>query len=84
MAVTKTKEEIFGQLKDIVAEQLAVDPEEVTMEASFVDDLNADSLDLVELIMELEEKFSIQVPDEMAEKIVTVGDAVDYIQEHQD
>ena len=82
--MAKTQQEIFGQMKEIVAEQLAVDPEEVTMEASFVEDLNADSLDLVELIMELEEKFGIQVPDEVAEKIVTVGDAVEYIQEHQD
>lgn len=82
--MAKTQDEIFGQMKDMVAEQLAVDPEEVTMDASFVDDLNADSLDLVELIMELEEKFGITVPDEAAEKIVTVRDAVDYIQEHQD
>lgn len=82
MAVSQ--EEIFSRLKDIVSEQLAVEPDEVTMDASFVDDLNADSLDLVELIMELEEKFGIQVPDEAAEKIVTVRDAVDYIQEHQD
>lgn len=79
-----SQQEIFNQLKGIVAEQLAVDPDEVTMDASFVEDLNADSLDLVELIMELEEKFGVQVPDEVAEKIVTVGDAVDYIQEHLD
>jgi acyl carrier protein len=76
-------EAIFSDLKDIIVEQLAVDPEEVTLEASFVEDLNADSLDLVELIMEIEEKFGIQVPDEIAEKIVTVGDAVDYIQEQR-
>jgi len=78
------KEEYFEQLKKIVVEQLAVDPDEVTMEASFIEDLNADSLDLVELIMEIEEKFGIQVPDEVAEKIVTVGDAVDYIQENKE
>jgi len=76
-------EAIFSDLKDIIVEQLAVDPEEVTLEASFVEDLNADSLDLVELIMEIEEKFGIQVPDEIAEKIVTVADAVDYIQEQR-
>lgn len=74
-------EAIFSDLKEIIVEQLAVDPDEVTPEASFVEDLNADSLDLVELIMEIEEKFGIQVPDEVAEKIVTVNDAVDYIQE---
>jgi acyl carrier protein len=78
------KSEYFEQLKKIVVEQLAVDPDEVTMEASFIEDLNADSLDLVELIMEIEEKFGIQVPDEVAEKIVTVGDAVDYIQENKE
>jgi len=78
-----TNEAIFNDLKEIIVEQLAVDPEEVTLEASFVEDLNADSLDLVELIMEIEEKFGIQVPDDIAEKIVTVGDAVDYIQEQR-
>ncbi|MBN9390197.1 MAG: acyl carrier protein [Chloroflexi bacterium] len=76
-------ESIFNDLKEIIVEQLAVDPEEVTMEASFVEDLNADSLDLVELIMEIEEKFGIQVPDEVAEKIVNVSDAVEYIQEQK-
>jgi acyl carrier protein len=76
-------ESIFNELKEIIVEQLAVDPEEVTIEASFVEDLNADSLDLVELIMEIEEKFGIQVPDEVAEKIVTVNDAVEYIQEQK-
>ncbi|HEX2916174.1 MAG TPA: acyl carrier protein [Chloroflexia bacterium] len=80
MAATNN-EAIFNDLKEIIVEQLAVDPEEVTPEASFVEDLNADSLDLVELIMEIEEKFGIQVPDEVAEKIVTVQDAVDHIVE---
>lgn len=74
-------EAIFNELKEIIVEQLAVDPEEVTLEASFVEDLNADSLDLVELIMEIEEKFGVEVPDDDAEKIVTVADAVNYIQE---
>ena len=77
------EEDVYGKLKDIIVEQLAVDPDEVSMEASFIDDLNADSLDLVELIMEIEEKFGIQVPDDAAEKIKTVGDAVGYIQEQQ-
>ena len=77
------QEEVYSKLKEIIVEQLAVDPDEVSMEASFIDDLNADSLDLVELIMEIEEKFGIQVPDDAAEKIKTVGDAVSYIQENQ-
>ncbi len=77
------EEEIYSKLKEIIVEQLAVDPDEVSMEASFIDDLNADSLDLVELIMEIEEKFGIQVPDDAAEKIKTVGDAVSFIQEAQ-
>jgi len=70
-------------LKGIVTEQLGVDEEEVTPEASFVDDLNADSLDLVELIMSLEEEFGLEISDEDAEKILTVGDAASYIEEHQ-
>lgn len=77
------QEEVYSKLKEIIVEQLAVDPDDVSMEASFIDDLNADSLDLVELIMEIEEKFGIQVPDDAAEKIKTVGDAVSYIQENQ-
>ncbi len=77
------EQDVFSTLKGIIVEQLAVDPEDVTMEASFIDDLNADSLDLVELIMEIEEKFGIQVPDDAAEKIKSVGDAVNYIQEQQ-
>jgi acyl carrier protein len=77
------EEDIYTKLKEIIIDQLAVDPDEVNLEASFIDDLNADSLDLVELIMEIEEKFKIQVPDDAAEKIKTVGDAVSYIQEQQ-
>ena len=80
---TTNNEAIFNELKEIIVEQLAVDPEEVTPEASFVEDLNADSLDLVELIMEIEEKFNVQVPDDVAEKIVTVNDAIEYIQEQR-
>jgi acyl carrier protein len=74
---------IYDRLKGIVTEQLGVDEEEITPEASFVDDLNADSLDLVELIMSLEEEFGLEISDEDAEKIVTVGDAASYIEEHQ-
>jgi len=69
------------KVKSIIAEQLGVKPEEVTPEASFVDDLGADSLDTVELVMALEEEFGIEIPDEDAEKITTVGDAIKYIDE---
>ena len=71
----------YDRLKKIVIEQLGVDEAEVTPEASFVDDLNADFLDLVELIMSLEEEFGTEISDEDAEKIRTVGDAVEYIDE---
>ena len=67
------------KIKAIIAEQLGVKPEEVTPEASFIDDLGADSLDTVELIMALEEEFGVEIPDEDAEKMLTVGDAVRYI-----
>jgi len=66
---------------DIVSEQLGVDKEKVTRETSFVNDLGADSLDTVELVMELEEEFDITIPDDAAEKIQTVGQAIDYIEE---
>ena len=72
------------RLKKIVVEQLGVDEADVKPEASFVDDLNADSLDLVELIMSLEEEFGAEISDEDAENIRTVQDAVDYIEEHGD
>lgn len=74
MAVTE-------KVKSIISEQLGVKQEEVTPEASFIDDLGADSLDTVELVMALEEEFGIEIPDEDAEKITTVGDAVRYIEE---
>ncbi|MBA2370334.1 MAG: acyl carrier protein [Candidatus Limnocylindria bacterium] len=70
------------RLKKIVVEQLGVDEADVKPEASFVDDLNADSLDLVELIMSLEEEFGMEISDEEAEKIKSVGDAQEYIEEH--
>ena len=67
------------KVKEIICEQLGVSEEEVTPEASFIEDLGADSLDIVELVMELEEEFDIQIPDDQAEKIKTVGQAVEYI-----
>ena len=70
------------KVKSIIVEQLGVDEEEVTMDASFTDDLGADSLDIVELVMAFEEEFGIEIPDEDAEKISTVRDAVTYIDEH--
>ena len=72
---------VEDKIKAIIAEQLGVKPEEVTPKASFVDDLGADSLDTVELIMALEEEFNIEIPDEEAEKMKTVGDAIKYIEE---
>jgi acyl carrier protein len=73
----------YDRLKKIIVEQLGVDEEEVQPQASFVEDLNADSLDLVELIMSLEEEFGMEISDEDAEKIQKVQDAVDFIEEHQ-
>ncbi len=69
----------FEKLKKIIAEVLTVDEEEITMETTFVDDLGADSLDVFQIIMGLEEEFDIEIPNEEAEKIVTVGDAVEQI-----
>ena len=73
----------YDRLKKIIVEQLGVDEEEVQPQASFVEDLNADSLDLVELIMSLEEEFGMEISDEDAEKIQKVQDAVDFIEENQ-
>ncbi len=72
------------KVKSIIAEQLGVEPSEVTPAASFTDDLGADSLDIVELVMAFEEEFSLEIPDDDAEKIVKVEDAVSYIDEHAD
>ena len=74
---------IDQRVKDIIVEQLGVKPDQVTAEAKFVEDLGADSLDIVELIMALEEEFGIEVPDEQAEKLLNVGDVVKYIEENQ-
>jgi acyl carrier protein len=71
------------KVKKIIIDQLGVDEAEVTPEAKFIDDLGADSLDTVELVMALEEEFGIEIPDEDAEKIATVRDAINYIQEHK-
>lgn len=71
------------RVKEIIVEQLGVEEDEVTPEASFIEDLGADSLDTVELVMAFEEEFDIEIPDEEAEKIVTVRDAINYIKQHQ-
>ena len=77
-----SSEEIFEKVKAIIVEQLGVADTAVTMEASFIDDLGAGSLDIVELVMAIEEEFDIEIPDSDAEKVVTVGDVVDYIKEN--
>lgn len=76
-------EDIFAKVKEIIVDRLGVDADKVTPEATFRDDLDADSLDVVELVMELEDEFGLQFPDEDAEKIQTVGDAVEYIKSKQ-
>lgn len=68
------------KIKDIIVEQLGVDPEKVKLEASFIDDLGADSLDIVELVMAMEEAFDLEIPDEEAEKLRTVGDVVGFLE----
>ena len=78
-----TKEEVKDKVTKIVSEQMGVEKSEITMETSFVNDLNADSLDTVELVMEFEDEFELSIPDEEAEKIQTVGAAVEYIIKHQ-
>jgi acyl carrier protein len=77
-----SKDEILARLKPVIAEQLGVDEADVKEDASFTEYLNADSLDLVELIMSLEEQFKLQISDEDAEKLTTVGEAVEFIYEH--
>ncbi|MGI6078133.1 MAG: acyl carrier protein [Fastidiosipilaceae bacterium] len=77
-----TTESIFEKIKEILVENLSVEEGEVTIDSDFIDDLNADSLDIVELIMAMESEFDISIPDEDAEKIKTVNDAVEYVKEN--
>lgn len=78
-----SEEEIFNKIKDLIAENFDIDKDKITKETSFTDDLEADSIDLVEFILQLEDEFGAEIPDDEAEKIKTVGDAVAYIKAHQ-
>ncbi|MBO4426087.1 MAG: acyl carrier protein [Clostridiales bacterium] len=75
-----TNEELFKSIKQMIVDQLGVDEDTITEDSSFVDDLNADSLDMVELVMAMEQEFDIEIPDDVAEKVATVKDAVEYVQ----
>ncbi|MGI6090335.1 MAG: acyl carrier protein [Saccharofermentanales bacterium] len=75
-----TTEQIFERVRDMLAEQLRISPETIKMDSNFIDDMNADSLDIVEMVMTMEQEFDLSIPDEEAERIKTVGDAVAFIQ----
>jgi acyl carrier protein len=78
-----SRDEVFERIKEVLSERLSVEETDITEEANFQEDLDADSLDLVEMIMELEDQFGIKIPDDDAQKIQTVGQAVDYVTSHQ-
>ncbi len=78
-----SRDEVFERIKEVLTERLSVEEADINEEANFQEDLDADSLDLVEMIMELEDQFGIKIPDEDAQKIQTVGQAVDYVTSHQ-
>lgn len=78
-----SRDEVFERIKEVLVERLSVEEGDITEEANFQEDLDADSLDLVEMIMELEDQFGIKIPDEDAQKLTTVGQAVDYVVQHQ-
>ena len=75
---------MFEKIQEIIADKLSIDVEEITMESSFIDDLNADSLDIVELIMALEDELEMEIPDEDVENFKTVGDVVEYVKAHHE
>lgn len=75
---------MFERIQEIIADKLSIDVEEITLDAAFVEDLNADSLDIVELIMALEDELDLEIPDEDVEGFVTVGDVVNYVKEHHE
>lgn len=79
-----TTEDIFAKIQNILSDQLGLDENQLTMDSDFIDDLNADSLDIVDLVVELEHEFDISIPDEEVERIKTVGDAVDFIKDNND
>ncbi len=82
--MAQTKDEVIARIKALIAQSLGVSADEIVPDASFIDDLGADSLDIVELVMQIEQEFNVEIPDDDAEKILTVQDAIDYINNHVD